>query len=67
MIYLKNLEDETYFNEYKTSLINRKGDPAALDVILSKMQLRKKSLSEAESKKAQQNKASDAIAQVVGV
>lgn len=62
MIYLKNLEDEKYFNEYKTSLINRKGDPAALDVILTKMQLRKKSLSEAETKKAQQNKAGEVIA-----
>lgn len=63
MIYLKNLEDEAYFNEYKQSLINRKGDPAILDTISSKMQLRKKSLKEAEDKKAQQNKASEVIAQ----
>lgn len=63
MIYLKNLEDETYFNEYKQSLINRKGDPSSLDIIRSKIQLRKASLTEAETKKAFQNKASEVIAQ----
>lgn len=63
MIYLKNLEDEVYFNEYAQSLKNRKGDVALLEEIKSLLQTRKKMIAEAEGKKAQQNKASDVIAQ----
>ncbi len=63
MIYLKNLEDEVYFNEYAQSLKNRKGDVATLEEIKSLLQTRKKMIAEAEGKKAQQNKSSDVIAQ----
>lgn len=63
MIYLKNLEDDVYFNEYAQSLKNRKGDLALLEEIKSLLQTRKKMISEAEGKKAQQNKASEVIAQ----
>jgi seryl-tRNA synthetase len=63
VIYLKNLEDEVYFNEYAQSLKNRKGDLGMLEEIKSLLQTRKKMIAEAEGKKAQQNKASDVIAQ----
>lgn len=63
MIYLKNLEDETYFSEYAQSLKNRKGDLALLEEIRSLTSQRKKMIAEAEGKKAQQNKASEVIAQ----
>ena len=56
MIYLKNLEDAAYFEEYKKSLANRKGDVSVLDQIMDKNKLRKKAILEAETKKAQQNK-----------
>lgn len=63
MIYLKNLEDENYLKEYRQTIANRKGDPSILDPIIEKNIQRKKALTEAETKKAQQNKASEGIAQ----
>lgn len=62
MIYLKNLENPEYFSAYKESLKNRQADTAILDDILEKNQVRKKSIQEMESKKAQQNKAGEQIA-----
>ncbi len=62
MIYLKNLEDETYFNEYAQSLKNRKGEVSFLEEIKAINLKRKKMIAEAEGKKAQQNKASEVIA-----
>lgn len=62
MIYLKNLEDETYFNDYAQSLKNRKGDVSLLEEIKTINLKRKKMIAEAEGKKAQQNKASEVIA-----
>jgi seryl-tRNA synthetase len=63
VIYLKNLEDETYYNEYAQSLKKRKGDLSFLEEIKASLQTRKKMIAEAEGKKAQQNKASEVIAQ----
>ncbi len=63
MIYLKNLEDDVYFNEYAQSLKNRKGDLGLLEEIRALTTQRKKMIAEAEGKKAQQNKASEVIAQ----
>ena len=62
MIYLKSLEDAAYFEEYKKSLANRKGDTSILSQIVEKNQVRKKAINEAETKKAQQNKAGEVIA-----
>lgn len=63
MIYLKNLEDSTYLEAYKASLASRNADPAILSQVLEKNQVRKKAILEAETKKAEQNKASEVIAQ----
>jgi len=62
MIYLKNLEDTAYLEDYKKSLAARKGDLSGLNLVLDKIQSRKSAIKEAESKKAQQNKLSDQLA-----
>lgn len=63
MIYLKNLEDENYYKEYEQSLKNRRGDLSLLAEVKDLIQKRKKTISEAETKKALQNKSSEVIAQ----
>lgn len=62
MIYLKNLEDAEYLASYRQSLINRGGDEQILEQILEKNKTRKSSISQLETKKAQQNKAGEVIA-----
>lgn len=66
MIDIKLLEktDSNYLAEYKTSLKNRKGDPAQVDQLLELNQQRKKLIAQAESQKANQNKQSQEIAKL---
>lgn len=61
MIYLKNLEDENYLNEYKTSLESRGGDLSQLEEILELNQLRKQKNLEIDTKKNEQKKISEQI------
>lgn len=53
-----------YFDEYKASLANRGGDSSDLDSLLSLNSKRKKSLTEFEQKKAEQNKVGQEIARL---
>jgi len=64
MIDIKQLEkpDGTYLQEYRQSLKNRNGDVSQIDKLLDLNQERKKLISDAESQKALQNKASQEIA-----
>lgn len=66
MIDIKLLEksDSNYLAEYKTSLKNRKGDPAQVDQLVSLNQERKKMIEKAETQKANQNKQSQEIAKL---
>lgn len=66
MIDIKLLEnkDSNYLVEYKTSLKNRKGDPAQVDALLELNQERKRLIALAETQKADQNKQSQEIAKL---
>lgn len=68
MIDLKALERTTmsseasYFQKYRQSFINRKGDPTEVDRLLSMNERRKSLITEVEQMKSQQNKVSQEIA-----
>lgn len=61
MIYLKNLEDEQYLKDYKTSLENRGSQPEILDEILELNKQRKKKVLEIDTKKNEQKQISEQI------
>lgn len=62
MIYIKNLENEEYLAAYKVSLAKRGIESTQLQSILDKNTIRRKALTEMESKKAYQNKVGEVIA-----
>lgn len=62
MIYIKNLENEEYLAAYKVSLAKRGIESTQLQTILDKNTIRRKALTEMESKKAYQNKVGEVIA-----
>lgn len=70
MIDLKALEqpakegEKSYLEEYRQSIINRGGDLADVDILVALNQKRKKFITEAETKKAEQNRVSQEIAQM---
>lgn len=61
MIYIKNLEDDGYLKEYKTSLENRGGDLSQLDKVIELNQLRKQQTHQIDTKKNEQKKVSEEI------
>ena len=61
MIYVKNLEEESYFENYKKSLVQRGGDTLLLEQVVELNKLRKQQTQEIESKKSEQKKASEQI------
>lgn len=61
MIYIKNLEDDNYLNDYKQSLQNRGGDLSQLTEVLELNQKRKQQTHEIETKKSEQKKISQQI------
>jgi len=63
MIYLKNLENEEYYNQYKNSLSSRGGNVEELEKVIALNSVRKKMTHEIEDLKAQQKKASALIGQ----
>jgi seryl-tRNA synthetase len=62
MIYLKNLESETYLSDYRQCLSHRGGDSLQLDRILELNKKRKSQTHEIETLKSEQKK----ISQVIG-
>lgn len=68
MIDIKLLESKddgnSYFNEYKQSLINRSGNVSDLEALMELNKKRKELIHQAESTKANQNKVSAEIAQL---
>lgn len=63
MIDIKLLEKPEYADQYRQNLKNRKDDPSLVDKVLELNKERKKLLTEAESKKAEQNKFGPIVAQ----
>ncbi len=63
MLDLKALETD-YLDYYKSSLKNRGGDVSILDQIIALNQERKKAITAVETKKAEQNRASQEIARL---
>lgn len=63
MLYLKNLENDEYFEKYKKALSDRGGDIADLTRVVDLNQDRKKMTHEIEDLKAQQKKVSALIGQ----
>jgi seryl-tRNA synthetase len=53
--------EESYFDQYKKSLVSRGGDIKALEEIIELNKVRKAAITEAEQQKAQQNKLSQQI------
>ncbi len=61
MIYIKNLEDDAYLEQYKTSLENRGGDLSLVTEALNLNETRKSQTHEIETLKSEQKKISQKI------